>query len=142
MIELVVVIIILAIMAVTVLPKFFTSTGFQEFTYQSEAIAKLRAIQIRAMQQTNSVLCHKVVVTSSALGLPENCNDTAADGWESESTSVVVQGNHSVSFSFSSGSVFTFDGMGRPSCSPCVLTVNGDSSLTVVIESEGYIHAN
>lgn len=142
MIELIVVIIMLSIMAVSVLPKFFNSTGFQEYTYQSEIITTLRAVQIRAMQQTNSSECHLVLVTESALGIPSGCN-VSSGTWESETTSVVIQGGHEVTFDVSSGNYsFTFDGMGRPSCSGCVITILGDNTLNVTIESEGYIHEN
>lgn len=140
MIELIVVILLLAIMAVTVAPKFFNSTGFQEYTYQAEVITKLRAIQLRAMQQTNSSECHTVLVTEKALGIPQNCN-LSSGSWHSETSSVIIQGDHDVTFDVSSGDYsLDFDGMGRPSCSSCLITINGDSTLTVIIESEGYIH--
>ncbi len=141
MIELVVVIIMLAIMAVTVIPKFFTSTGFQEYTYQAEVITKLRSIQLRAMQQTNSSQCHTVLVTDTALGIPEPCDLTLFNGWQGDTTSVLIQEDHNVRFDVSSGNYsFTFDGMGRPDCASCLIKVIGDSTLTIQIESEGYIH--
>ncbi|MBL4822837.1 MAG: type II secretion system protein [Colwellia sp.] len=147
MIELVVVIIMLAIMATTVVPKFFTSTGFQKYTYQAEVITKLRSIQLRAMQQTNGSECHTVLVTKIALGIPENCDLTLADGWQGENkvtdesgtTNVKIEDNHEVIFAPIDFS-FTFDSMGRPSCNTCLITVIGDSTLTIKIESEGYIH--
>lgn len=140
MIELIVVIIIIAIMAVTVIPKFFNSTGFQEYTYQAEVITKLRSIQLRALQQTNSSECHTVLVTQNTVGIPQNCNLTSGN-WQSDTTSVIIEEGHDVMFDVSSGNFsFTFDGMGRPSCSPCLIGVLGDSTLTIKIESEGYIH--
>lgn len=148
MIELIVVIIMLAIMATTVVPKFFTSTGFQEYTYQAEVITKLRSIQLRAMQQTNnSTECHTVLVTKSAMGIPEPCDSTLPDGWQGENedtdesgtTNVKIEDNHDVTFA-PIGFSFTFDGMGRPSCTTCLITVIGDSTLIIKIESEGYIH--
>jgi MSHA pilin protein MshC len=142
LIELIVVILLLSIMSVTVLPKFFTATSFQEYTYQSEVITKLRSIQVRAMQQTANSRCHKVLVTTHALGIPKNCDESLAEGCQSDTTSVIIESNHSVVFNLSTGSSFTFDNMGRPSCSPCDLNITGDSALTVTIESEGYIHAN
>jgi len=141
LIELIVVLIIISIMAVTVLPKFFGSTGYQEYTYQAEVITKLRSIQIRAMQQTNSSECHTILVTESALGIPNNCDVNSIDSWQGETTTVDIQPEHSVTFDFPSGN-FYFDGMGRPSCSPCFISVKGDSTLSVVIEPEGYIHGN
>lgn len=141
MIELIVVIIMLAIMAVTIVPKFFTSTGFQEYTYQAEVITKLRSIQLRAMQQTNSSMCHTVLVTETALGIPQNCDLTLVDGWQSDTTSIIIQAGHDVTFDVSSGNYsFTFDSMGRPSCNACLISVLGDSTLTVAVKTEGYIH--
>lgn len=145
MIELIVVIIMLGIMATTVAPKFFTSTGFQEYTYQDEVITKLRAIQLRAMQQTNisdGSVCHTVLVTENALGVPQGCSIPAAN-WQSDTTSVIIQDDHDVTFDVSSGNYsFTFDGMGRPDCSLCEIKILGDSTLTIKIEPEGYIHEN
>lgn len=146
-IELIVVILIISILAVTIAPKFFNSTGFQEYTYQAEVITKLRSIQLRAMQQTNSSECHTVLVTTSALGIPDPCDSTLPDGWQGENedtlesgtTNVKVNTNHDVTFS-PTGFSFTFDGMGRPSCGTCLIKVTGDSELTIKIESEGYIH--
>jgi MSHA pilin protein MshC len=141
MIELIVVILIIAIMSATVIPKFFTSTGFQEYTYQAEVITKLRGIQLRAMQQTSNSECHTVLVTENAIGIPEICDSTSSSNWQSETTSVIVESGHDVTFDVSSGNYsFTFDSLGRPSCSSCLITVLGDSTLTKKIESEGYIH--
>jgi len=142
LIELIVVVILIAIMAATVLPKILTSNGFEEYTYQAEVITKLRAIQLIAMQQTNSSKCHTVLVVGNALGIPANCTDQSA-GWLSDTTSVVIDPQHNVSFDVSGGDYsFIFDGWGQPSCSACLITILGESTLTVTIESEGYIHEN
>jgi MSHA pilin protein MshC len=148
-IELIVVILILGIMAVTIVPKFFNSNGFEEYSYQKEVIAKLRTIQIRAMQQTDGdgTECHMVVVTETALGIPKNCDPALADGWageingESGTINVEIQQGHEVIFPVPLGNLhFTFDSLGKPSCTDCVITINGDNILFVAIESEGYIH--
>jgi len=142
LIELVVVVLLVAILAATVLPKFLSSNGFEEYTYKAEVITKLRAIQLRAMQQTDDSMCHVILVVESALGIPDNCIDLT-NGWLSDTTSVVIDPQHSVSFDVSGGDYsFIFDGWGRPSCSACLITILGESTLTVTIESEGYIHEN
>jgi len=142
LIELVVVVLLVAILAATVLPKFLSSNGFEEYTYQAEVITKLRSIQLRAMQQTNNSECHTVLVVGNALGIPANCTDQST-GWLSDTTSVVLEPQHNVSFDVSGGNYsFTFDGIGRPSCNACLITILGESTLTVAIESEGYIHEN
>ncbi|MBL4899230.1 MAG: type II secretion system protein [Colwellia sp.] len=146
-IELIVVILIISILAVTIAPKFFDSNGYEKFTYQAEIITKLRSIQLRAMQQTNSSECHTVLVTEVTLGIPENCDLTLTDGWQGENkvtgesgtTNIKIEDNHEVTFA-PTGFSFTFDSMGRPSCTSCLITVIGGSTLTIKIESEGYIH--
>ncbi|MEW6989177.1 type II secretion system protein [Colwelliaceae bacterium 6441] len=159
LIELIVTIIILGIMAATIAPRFFTSNGFEEYAYRTEVVATLRAVQLRAMQQTDSTQCHKVKTSADGkiFGLlaTDNSSDNCDEGqWfdevngkydlskEDGSTSVQVDSEHSVSFG---GNDFSFDQMGRPdliSCgSPCIVTINGAENLTIKIEAEGYIHA-
>lgn len=156
MIELIVVILMLGIMAVTIVPKFFNSNGFEEYSYQKEVIAKLRTIQIRAMQQTDgadSTICHTVLVTETALGIPEDCVLSGTANWQGEiinepsapnepgNTNVEIQRGHKVTFPSPSGNYsFTFDSLGKPDCTDCLITINGETDLFVAIESEGYIH--
>ncbi|GAA5137832.1 prepilin-type N-terminal cleavage/methylation domain-containing protein [Thalassotalea piscium] len=164
LIELIIVIIILGIMMVTVAPKFFSSNGFEQFTYRNEAITTLRAIQLRAMQQTSGDFCHQVSVTSSQLGLLKtdtsqvsNCHLTElSDQSNSEynqHTSVSIDNNHDVTFSVNGlASTFGFNQMGRVtdingtqlnclSPNACQIIVTGDQTLIIQIENEGFIHA-
>ncbi|HBY85823.1 MAG TPA: hypothetical protein DEO86_08115 [Colwellia sp.] len=175
LIELIVVIILISIMSVTVLPKFFTSNGFEEFTYRDELIIKLRAIQLRSMQQTTDAVCHQVHIqtTPSIIGLqdtvpdesavercrtsnldrPELCytSDNKTICYAGESTRVEIDSKHSVSFTLSQGlTSFSFSSLGRPEAPGCgdentlcelILTVEGESSLRIEINREGYIHA-
>ena len=144
-IELVVVIIILGILSATVAPKFFTSKGYSEYAYRSDAISKLRLIQTRAMQQ-GSGGCYQVMLTSSKLG-KVTCDTPPefVDQAEQRATVVEISSDDEVTFS-PSGKIFTFDSMGRPQSNSVneaiTITVNGDQSLDILIESEGYIHAN
>ena len=144
LIELIIVIIILGILATTVAPKFFTSKGFSEFSYRTDVIAKLRLIQTKAMQQTNNVYCHRVLVSSTKLGAPDDCDNSPnfTTTWIPSATGLEVEGNDDITFSTNiTGNSFTFDSMGRPSCEPCTITINGQQSISVKVESEGYIHA-
>jgi MSHA pilin protein MshC len=146
-IELIVTLIIMAILATTIVPKFFTKNGFEEFTYRNEVITKIRGIQLRAMQQTNSTECHVVLVNQLKLGIPDDCDVTPSFGtdWKAGTTGVIIESDNGVQFNVSGGNYFfSFDQMGRPiGCSdPCLIIIDGgESSLTVKIESEGYIHA-
>lgn len=155
LIELVVTLIMIGIMAATIVPRLLTSNGFEEYGYRTEIISTLRAVQLRAMQQTQSDECHKIKISSDnkMLGLlakdgsSDNCDDTT---WydaakynlsiEDGITSVQIDNDHSVTIN---GSDFSFDQMGRPvNCSsPCDVIIQGETNLTVRVESEGYIHA-
>jgi MSHA pilin protein MshC len=155
LIELIIVIIILGILSVTVAPKFFTAKGFSEYGYRTDVIAKLRLIQIKAMQQTqvtaedrsqeNNRYCHRVLLTDKKLGTPDDCDDTPSfdSTWQDSATKVQIADQDNITFSSNIiGNSFIFDSMGRPSCADaCKITINGEQTISVQIESEGYIHA-
>jgi MSHA pilin protein MshC len=144
LIEVITVIIIIGILSVNVLPKFLSSSGFEEYTYRDELLTKLRGIQQRAMQRTNAASCLVSVTSKQVTG----CDSSSAG----DSTSVAVSSSHNVTFSISSNvnnNAFSFSDLGRPqgcnaATSPCeiTLTVVGDEqSLSIKINQEGYIYA-
>jgi MSHA pilin protein MshC len=151
LIELIIVIIILGILSVTVAPKFFNAKGFSEYGYRTDVIAKLRLIQLKAMQQTqaipqaNNSYCHRVLLTATKLGTPDDCDDTPNfdSTWQDSATKVKIADQDNVEFSSNiTGNSFVFDSMGRPSCAaPCQIIIIGEQTISVQIESEGYIHA-
>ena len=151
LIEMVMTIIIVGILSVAVLPKFFDASGFEEYAYRAETISALRAIQLRAMQNTNASVCHQVLITAKVLGEPDKSqcevgdppifSDEWLDNYD-DNTSVFIN-QDSVSFTVGNdGQYFEFDSLGRPACI-CTLDIfiSGESNLTIRIESEGYIHA-
>jgi MSHA pilin protein MshC len=155
LIELLVTIIILGILSVTVVPRIFTSSGFEAYAYRTELISTLRNIQLRAMQQTNDTpTCRQVKISSDkkTLGLlrtdTANLDNCETNQWfdttAGETTSVKVDDDHSVTFSYSDTGVFSFDQMGRPidCATPCEIYIEGEETLTITIEEEGYIHAS
>ncbi|PCI52170.1 MAG: hypothetical protein COB45_13820 [Gammaproteobacteria bacterium] len=152
LIELIVTIILIGIMAAAVIPRFLTSEGFGEYTYRDELIIKLRAIQLRAMQQTNNVACQIIRVNTSEIGLlatqinTNTCNGVLAG----DTTTVHIPSENGISFSISENlSSFRFSSMGRPvgcvASNPCkikiTLTITGSDPLSILINSEGYIYA-
>ncbi len=156
LIELVVTIIIIGILAVTILPRFTGTQGYEEYTYRAQAIAILRNVQTKAMQQSVGG-CHNIVVDSTHLGIPDQ-NPCALNAGFSNSfgnsddltrfAELQVDNKHQVSFSLagSSASEFTigFDQMGRPDedcAGGCDIEINGQETLILRIESEGYTHA-
>lgn len=151
-IELIIVIILISIMAVTVVPKFLSSKGFEEYTYRDELITKLRAIQLRSMQQTNDTTCLQIQIEVTTIALlatdldPDTpiCKTTPAG----EPTTITINDNHNVNFTISEElSSFSFSSLGKPvgctAITPCeiTLTVAGESSLAIKINIEGYIYA-
>lgn len=151
LIELIVVIILISIMAVTVLPKFLTSSGFEEYTYRDELIIKLRAIQLRTMQQTNGGECRDIQVTPTIIRLlktgtsPGSCIDYDDDDIKGDSTKVEIV-DDIIRFSISDDvTSFSFTSLGKSLCAgvPCeiTITVEGESSPQMFINSEGYIYA-
>jgi len=158
LIELVVVLILIGVLSVTIVPRMFDTNSFDARAYQVEVIAILRSAQLRAMQQTDAQFnldpklnekgCHTVTVTTTQVGLADNCALVSQDE-DGEYTldelhvpRVISDNNVTFGGTFLNGSVI-FDNLGRPSnCdNGCNITVNGDETLTVIIESEGFIYA-
>ncbi len=153
LIELIVVIIMLGILSATVIPRFMTSEGFEEYAYRVEVIATLRAIQLRAMQETGGNSCREIQISALEIGLLKTTPGTSSNGCEStlagETTSVTIDGDHQVTFSEeSSFSSFCFSSLGRPvncttgNVNEVTFSIAGESSLKVNINAEGYIHAS
>jgi MSHA pilin protein MshC len=154
-IELVTVMIIVAILAVNVLPRFDGTASYEAHTHRAQLISALRLTQQRAMQQTNvnDGYCHQLIfdTTKAQYGVPnrKNCLITSfPDNWHPDATGHKVSTNYDVIFSvsFAGDAIIGFDWMGRPvgGCSNgCTIDVTNteiNESLTIKIEAEGYIH--
>lgn len=156
LVELITVIILIAILAVSVVPKFTGSDSFEAYTYRTQLVSDLRLLQQRAMQQTalpyasaNSY-CHQMVFDTlpTQYGTPDrlDCTVTAfPNGWQPDEAGLVVDSQHDISFTIAgsaSANLISFDGMGRPNCSSsCIITITSAvESVQIEIESEGYIH--
>ncbi len=148
-IELVLVIVLMGILSVTVAPKLFNSDGFQEYAYQAEVVNTLRNIQLKAMQQTDGNTCHVVNISAKELSITSLCGTPTETELEDEKQAkfvpeVVIDSQDSISFQLTGVSTsFSFDSLGRPvNClSPCQVILQGSETLTVQIESEGFVHA-
>lgn len=161
-IELVTVIIIVAILAVNVLPRLGGTDSYEAHTHRAQLISALRLTQQRAMQQTdiNDGYCHQLIFDNdsdvSRYGLPNrlDCTVTTFTGWQPDATGFEVEKNYQVSFAIdgkANPSAITFDDLGRPKSNEtlvnncaggCVINVKSDiETLKIKIESEGYIHA-
>jgi MSHA pilin protein MshC len=144
LIELIVVIIMIGILAATIIPKMFDASGYEEIGYQAEAVAKLRAIQLRAMQDTSTTQCLLVYVTEKKLGIPDGtCTPPSFSSKVEQNNTIVKISEQQVSFDDQgSGYSFSFDQMGRPDQARTIVINGGEQSLTISINAEGYINAN
>jgi len=144
LVELIVVIIMIGILASTIIPKIFDSSGYEEIGYQAETVAKLRAIQLRAMQDTSSTQCLLVYVTEKKLGIPDGtCTPPSFSSNVEQNTTIVKISEQQVSFDDQgSGYSFSFDQMGRPDQARTIVINGSEQTLTISINAEGYINAN
>lgn len=135
-IELVVTIIILGILAVVVAPKFSSTESYQEHGYRAQSIALLRAVQLRAMQQTENN-CHVVEVQSKFLRSDVSC-------YQMVDLALEIPNDEDVTFNVNGGSgLIGFSRLGIPlfDCAGgCNVEITGTESLTIEINEQGYIH--
>lgn len=134
LLELVVVLIIAGVLAVSLLPRFFSGAGVSEYTLRDQALSLLRQVQIQAMQCTDCIAPQLQLSSYSLLANGSSC--AVAD---SQALCLAPGGHIQFSAPFSS---LSFDSLGRPllCTAPCQLTISGEVALPLCIESEGYIH--
>lgn len=164
LIELIVVIILISILSVAVFSRFSGTSGFAEYTYQARLVSALRNMQSRAMYDNRQNYCFKINIdtTDAAFGPPAldyttnsssaihpTCSNNIEFGNPDYlTTSATEMSDEGVSLAtqptFNS---IDFDDLGRPildnaDCNAtCKITLTGESTVSVCIESQGYIHA-
>ena len=141
LIELVIVILIISILAVTVAPKIIGVNSFNAYVYRDQMISSLRLMQQQAMQQTNIAACHQVIVNTNGYGRSADCdNPSLVSDWQNDYTGFEIPSDQSVTISASN--TLTFDSWGRVNeCSTgCTIEFVSDDSALLCIESQGYIH--
>lgn len=139
LIELIMVILIISILAVTIVPKLFTSSEVEHFAVRDQLISQLRLSQLKAMNQLDR--CNRVKITNTYAVIEDNATSTC--GTESSSDTRIELGD--VSVKLASGSTptpfyITFDANGMSNCD-CTIDVIGANTVQIKIESQGYIHA-
>jgi MSHA pilin protein MshC len=157
------VIILISILSVSVFSRFSGTSGFAEYTYQARLISTLRNMQTRAMHDIRDGYCFKVIIDTSAtpaFGPPTltyapigDKDDTCGNSIDFSNpdyltTSAAEMGKEGVSLSTQPAFDFIdFDSMGRPTLdsancnASCKISITGEATVSVCIESEGYIHA-
>ncbi len=166
LIELIVVILIIGILAVSAASR-FDSTGYAEYSYQSRLLSALRAMQQRAMQDTRNGYCFQINFNTSnpAFGPPTlsyrnntqaertatcatSINYTTPDFLRTSAGEIAADGISMTTLDTGNGAfnLMAFDSFGRPSTNvgscqtECRITFQGSQSPAICVESEGYIN--
>ncbi len=119
LVELVLVIILIGVLAVTAAPRFFTASGYDQVAARDQLIQLLRQAQLQTMN--NSAECQVVHFGNNQSWIPTN----------TAQCSVLTSGEQ----------LLSFDVWGRPATSVTNVTLTGETTMNVCIEAEGYIHA-
>lgn len=166
-VELVAIILIVGILAVAAVPRFFSTSGFAESTYQARLISALRTMQERAMQDTRNSssgtnFCYQIGIlrdADSAFG-PATMNFVDL-GNQALSCTTMIQDDTDLEYMTATNSdmlndavrisagpdVIQFSSLGCPivasvACGSSVqVDITGENTVSVCVESQGYIHA-
>ncbi|WP_404398314.1 prepilin-type N-terminal cleavage/methylation domain-containing protein [Idiomarina loihiensis] len=124
LIELIIILVIIGILAVSAAPVFFDSSGTQNQVLRQQAMSILRSIQLQAMQDTQN--CYVAAVSQNTLGQPlttdNNCSNPKLPSVNqppsTDETNRQIRDSEGVEFSLSGASPdndhIGFDGLGRP----------------------------
>lgn len=121
--ELIAVIIIVGILAVAVLPRFFTVSDFEDRGSADQVKSLLRFAQKVAIAQ------HRNVSVTLAQGASPDCTTTLTGG------NLIC----TVKSALTGAGVYTFDALGRPSPNAQATVTVGGTTLTIEAET-GYVH--
>ena len=167
--ELVALLVIISILAVAAIPRFYSSSGFAENAYQVRLISALRTMQERAMQDTRNVshgstFCYQVAifrdadsafgpstmnfVDNSAANQLVSCTRLISDVPELEYMTATNSDMLSDDIRITAGpDQIAFSPLGCPIIGsvPCAgsvqVDITGENTLSVCVESQGYIRA-
>ncbi|WP_166422614.1 prepilin-type N-terminal cleavage/methylation domain-containing protein [Paraglaciecola sp. 20A4] len=166
LLELIVVILIIGILAVSAASR-FDSSGYAEYGYQSRLLSALRAMQQRAMQDTRADYCFQINFNTNApaFGPPtlSYLNNTTAEHTATCSSTIdfttaeflrtssgeIASDNVAMTtddLNVDTFNLIRFDNFGRPSTNvgscqvQCRVTFQGQQAPAICIESQGYIH--
>ena len=144
LIELILVILIISILAVSVVPKFFGSSSIAHVASRDQLVSLLRLSQLKAMNQMG--ICNGVVITSDYMVIEDNTSTTC--GTEADIDRRILLDDVSINLDGVTPTYplfIEFDGqglsIGNECNSTCVLNVVGTETVDLRIESQGYIHA-
>lgn len=154
LVELIITLVLVAVLAVSVAPRFIGIGSVDAYALQTQLMNTLRLLQLQAMQNTQSA-CSKLIISATMLAPPDFtvCDNTLSTN-HPDYLILQAEAGQSVTFSAQTGggaaiSQLQFDSFGRPtanngafSCSSgCVLSIASDDTVSVCLSAEGAITA-
>lgn len=144
LIELIVTLILVGILSVTVIPRFFGAQSEQAYTYRDRTLAMMRAMQLQAMHRVGDSNCVNITATLVAPAKHHDCSQ----GIASDGDDFLLIDSSASPFTFSttdnqggSFNLLAFDPLGRPdvACAErCEVRIGGQG---ICISTEGLIYA-
>ena len=140
LIELIVVLVIIGVLAVSLLPRFFSADGTKEYLYRDQILNITRHSQMQAIQCTGCIIPLLTVIPQAMGEDVSRCPDDA--------TTLCIPSSDGIKFSFSNGLLFQFNSLGQPldpaknriCAAGCKISIQGTVTTGVCIEYEGFIH--
>lgn len=151
LIELVLVIIVLAVLSATAIPRLMGKQAFEAQAYRDQLQQLLKTVQLQAMscdpksdchkkRKANLYSCNKVVITATRFGIPTSCGNSLPSTFAATHFGMSSEEAKNSSIRFSPHTI-SFNKWGIPTCSGgCNISIFGEATLSLIIESQGYIH--
>ena len=141
LIELVLTMLLIAILEVGVFPKLFGRSEFTAYTIRDQLLGQLRLVQMQAMNQLGH--CHNLIITPSQFGLANSTdfNDISLapnDVIELDDVLVSIGNGRTLKLRFDNDGKIV---AGGDCAGGCVIDIVGSEALKIIIEPEGYVHA-
>lgn len=152
LVELIIIIIVIGILAVTAVPRLLTTSDYAQRSVQDQIISEIRLVQLRALNDRSG--CYAVYIGADAQGIYKvtrnadgSCPDNYALQEQSEFSDKVVIDIDGELATNADPLKILFDTKGRPAtnidCTAgnlCKIDITAKLSTSVCFESEGYVH--
>jgi len=136
LVELITIMVIIGILAVVAIPRFFDNSIFDSRGFYDEAISTLRYAQKTAVAQHRFVC---VAFGASSITLTHGATNACGSNLTSPMGQTPYTVNAPGSVTLSNGTPFNFDALGRASAAQDI-TVSGFTQHILVVAETGYVH--
>ncbi len=137
LVETIVVLVILGILALVAIPRFFARADFDALAFYDRSLAAVRYAQKVAIAQRRLVFVVPTATTVSVCFDSAACSTPVID--PSSGSALAVSAPAGLSVSSSAGNI-SFNGLGQPSAGT-TFTISGTPARTFTVEQEtGYVH--